>query len=208
MRKLAYVAAGGFCGALARYLLAAPLLALAAHLTLPGVESGLAYDVLAINLSGALALGLIYGLVELGAHVPHDIRLLVGTGFLGAYTTFSTYVYGGEQLLASGKFPLMLAGGLYLVGSLALGVFCAQCGYWLAEGSLLGMIATRRRLQRALAGSSRSPMPGAIRAIGIPIADVLNALDLGRLDQPFSADEAMDDDDYDDLDDLREEELV
>ncbi|GEM_PF-226265 len=208
MRKLAYVAAGGFCGALARWLLAAPLLALAGRLALPGAGSGFPYDVLAINLTGALALGLIYGLVELGAHVPHGVRLLIGTGFLGAYTTFSSYVYGGEQLLASNRPSLMLMGMLYLVGSLALGVFCAQCGYWLAEASLVGIIAARHRLQRALAQSAASPMPRTIRAMGAPIADVLNALDLGRLDQPLGADETLDDDDYDDRDGLREEELV
>lgn len=124
MRKLALVCAGGFCGTLARYLLMAPLLGLAGSL-FPNSPSGFPYDIFAINLSGAFALGLLYGLVERGAGIPPDLRLAVGTGFLGAYTTFSTFAYGGDTLLATGH---VLPGVLYVCGSMTLGVLCAWAG--------------------------------------------------------------------------------
>ena len=124
MRKVALVCAGGFCGTLARYLLMAPLLGLARTL-FPAGPGTFPYDILVINLSGAFALGILYGLVERGAALPPDARLAVGTGFLGAYTTFSTFVYGGDKLLMSGAF---VAGLLYLCGSMALGVVCAWAG--------------------------------------------------------------------------------
>src|SRR5579863_6577161 len=100
MRRVVLVFAGGFCGTLARYLLSAPLLALA-RLWLPGGAS-FPYDILTINVTGALALGLLFGLVERGSRVSPDVRLTVGTGFLGAYTTFSSFVVGGDILLRGG----------------------------------------------------------------------------------------------------------
>lgn len=134
MRKVAFVIAGGFCGTLARYLLSAPLQALASGLLpsglLPGAPGGFPYDILAVNLSGAIAMGLLYGLVEHGAAIPPEARLALGTGFLGAYTTFSSLVYGGDQLLARGA---VVAGTLYLVGSVVLGTACARAGYLIAR---------------------------------------------------------------------------
>lgn len=152
MRKLALVFAGGFCGTLARYFLAAPLLALAA-LILPAAHTGFPWDVFAINLSGAFILGLLYGLAERGARIAPDTRLAIGTGFLGAYTTFSTFTYGGITLLLSGA---ALAGALYLVGSVVLGVACAYAGH-LAAGVLLERrrLAHRARRLRQLALARR-----------------------------------------------------
>ncbi|MEO7002210.1 MAG: CrcB family protein [Ktedonobacterales bacterium] len=139
MRKFALVFAGGFCGALVRYLLAAPLLALASRVW-PAAPQGFPFDILFINATGALALGLLYGLFERGAAISAQARLALGTGFLGAYTTFSTYIYGADTLLTRG---VVLAGLFYLFGSLALGVACARLGYVGA-----GAILARRRLLR------------------------------------------------------------
>jgi CrcB protein len=141
MRKLALVFAGGFFGALARYFLGAPLLVRVLPM-LPGMRTGFPYDILAVNLSGALAMGLLYGLFEYGAAIPPDIRLALGTGFLGAYTTFSTFIYGGVQLLITGSW---LAGLIYLAISIPFGVACAHAGYLLA-----GVISRRRRIGRRL----------------------------------------------------------
>ena len=141
LRKLALVLAGGFCGTLARYYLAAPLLTLAA-LLLPGAQSGFPYDTFAINLSGAFALGLLYGLAERGARISPDVRLALGTGFLGAYTTFSTFTVGGDKLLLDGAW---LIGTLYLAGSIVLGVFCAHLGHIAA-----GAIVARQRISRGV----------------------------------------------------------
>ena len=137
MRRSALVFAGGFCGTLARYALSAPLLALA-RLGMPGASLGVPYDILAINLSGACALGLLYGLVERGTRISPDLRLTLGTGFLGAYTTFSSLAYGGDKLLLAGN---VVASLLYLAGSIGLGVLAAHMGYRLAR-----VVSERRRV--------------------------------------------------------------
>lgn len=127
MRKLLLTLAGGFCGAITRYELSAPLLRLAARL--PDAHAAFPYDILIINLSGALLLGILFGLFEYGAPVSPDVRLTLGTGFLGAYTTFSSYMVGTDQLLAHGQ---ILAGMLYVAGSMAGGVILAFMGFRLA----------------------------------------------------------------------------
>lgn len=83
--------------------------------------------ILVVNLSGALALGLLDGLV-----LPHDAALVVGAAFVGAYTTFSTWMVDADQLAKRGRSRL---GALDLVLSLAGGLALAALGLWL--GGLL-----------------------------------------------------------------------
>jgi CrcB protein len=132
MRNIALVFAGGFCGTLARALLATPITSLTLTL-FPHASARFPWDIFAINLSGALALGLLYGLCERGVPIPHDIRLAAGPGFLGAFTTFSSYIVGGEMLARTGQ-PTLAA--FYVIASLAMGVGCAWAGYN-AAGSLV-----------------------------------------------------------------------
>ena len=68
---------------------------------------------LVVNLSGAVPLGLL-----VGAAVPHRMLLVLGTGFLGGYTTFSTWMVESERLGEIGDVVLLLA-NLFL--SLLLG---------------------------------------------------------------------------------------
>lgn len=149
IRKLLLVLAGGFCGAALRYLLAQPLLALAA--ALPGAHVGFPYDTLVINLSGAFVIGLLYGAFEHGAPISPDVRLTLGTGFLGAYTTFSSFMVGAATLLRHGQTPAAL---LYLVGAMAGGVALAFAGFALA-----GALIERRRALR-LSASEQSLVDG------------------------------------------------
>ena len=137
-RKLVLVLAGGFCGAALRYALSKPLLMLAA--SLPGAHSGFPYDILLINLSGAFAIGLLFGAFEHGAPFSPDVRLVLGTGFLGAYTTFSSFMVGSATLLRHGE---TLPALLYLCGAMAAGVALAFAGFTLA-----GILVERGRAWR------------------------------------------------------------
>jgi CrcB protein len=121
------VLAGGFCGAVTRYLLTKPLLALAG--ALPGAHTGFPYDTLLINLTGAFLIGLLFGAFEHGAPISPDLRLALGTGFLGAYTTFSSFVVGAASELQHGQ---ALTALIYLCGALAGGVALAFAGFTLA----------------------------------------------------------------------------
>lgn len=132
MRNIALVFAGGFCGTLARALLSAPIKSLALTL-FPHASPQFPWDIFAINLSGALALGLLYGLCERGVAIPHDLRLAAGPGFLGAFTTFSSYIVGAGTLARTGL-PDLAA--FYLIASIAMGVACAWAGYN-AAGTLI-----------------------------------------------------------------------
>ncbi|MGB1582590.1 MAG: fluoride efflux transporter CrcB [Solirubrobacterales bacterium] len=74
-----------------------------------------------VNAVGSLVLGLLYGV---GA--AHDLRLLVGTGLLGAFTTFSTWMFETERLVADGALRSALTN---IVVSLGLGLAAFSVGF-------------------------------------------------------------------------------
>ncbi|MDR6638029.1 CrcB family protein [Paenarthrobacter nitroguajacolicus] len=122
-RFIGTVAAGGVLGALARYGLG---------LVIPA-PGGWPLPTLAINLTGALALGaLLEGLSRRGPDVGSRrvIRLALGTGFLGAYTTYSTLAVDAVHLFAAGTAPAALG---YLAASLVGGVAATTAGIWLGS---------------------------------------------------------------------------
>ena len=119
--SLALVAAGGCAGTLVRAAL---------ERAWPAAPGHLPTTTLAINLVGALALGLLLGV--LGERRPH-LRLALGTGVLGGLTTHSTFILESHRLLASGGATDHAAlGAAYLVGSMAVGLTAAGLGLWLA----------------------------------------------------------------------------
>jgi len=115
------VAAGGVFGALARYGLG---------LVIPAPNAW-PLPILVINLSGALALGaLLEGLSRRGPDVGHRrvLRLALGTGFLGAYTTYSTLALDAVHLFTAGEAP---GAAGYLAASLLGGAAATTVGIWL-----------------------------------------------------------------------------
>ncbi|MBD2439213.1 fluoride efflux transporter CrcB [Nostoc sp. FACHB-110] len=89
------------------------------------------YGTFFINLSGCLAMGFFMTLaVEKMAIISPEIRLMVATGFLGAYTTFSTYGLETINLLRGRVF---LSAFIYWGGSALLGVISVQLGVFLAK---------------------------------------------------------------------------
>ena len=80
----------------------------------------LPFGTLAVNLSGAFALGALAG-----ATLSGDAYRIAGTGFLGAYTTFSTWMFESHRLGEDGR---LRAGALNIAGSLAFGLAAAWLG--------------------------------------------------------------------------------
>jgi CrcB protein len=78
------------------------------------------YGTLAVNLSGAVVLGLITGLALTG-----DAALLAGTAAVGSYTTFSTWMLESQRLTEERRYRSAL---LNVVVSLVLGVAAAELG--------------------------------------------------------------------------------
>ena len=84
-----------------------------------------------INVTGAFAIGLLFSLASHKLLSP-ALQLILATGFLGGYTTFSTMNWEGVQLARGGSSRLSV---LYFSGSFALGLLAASLGllvgWWL-----------------------------------------------------------------------------
>jgi len=114
------VGVGGALGAVARWYVTDWIRHLA------GAQ--IPWGTMAVNVLGSLALGFL--MVWLQARAPSaQIRELIGVGFLGSFTTFSTYSYETVALVRAGE--VWRAGG-YALGSLALGIVAVLAGALLA----------------------------------------------------------------------------
>jgi CrcB protein len=116
-RRLLAVFCGGFCGTLVRYALSLFM-------------QGWPYDILLINVTGALILAFVTTLADATLLVGPTRRLFINVGFLGAYTTFSSLALGDVLLFANGHWLPAL---LYLVLSIGGGVLAVWCGDWLGH---------------------------------------------------------------------------
>ncbi|MDP9884134.1 CrcB protein [Sinomonas atrocyanea] len=152
---LALVFGGGVLGALSRW-------ALGAAIPTPG---GWPLGTLAINLVGALALGaLLESLARRGPDVgPRRlVRLTVGTGFLGAFTTYSTLAVDGSRLLAAGRTS---DGAWYLALSLLGGAAATLLGVagaaWLHREDRRGLAAEAHAAAHPHGGRAHPAAPAA-----------------------------------------------
>jgi CrcB protein len=80
-----------------------------------------------INVGGSFILGAL-GAASVHHHLPTDLSLLLGTGFCGGLTTFSTFSFETVRLMEDGS---LAEAGLNAVGSLALGLGAAALGFGL-----------------------------------------------------------------------------
>jgi fluoride exporter len=116
------IALGAVPGALSRYYLT--------RWSIQWFGLGFPFGTLLVNLSGAIAMGFFATFTMERAIASPDLRALVAIGFLGAYTTFSTYALDTTTLLHSGFAGKSL---IYWGGSAILGVFCLELGSALAR---------------------------------------------------------------------------
>ena len=117
------IAVGGVAGTLARVFVS---------LTIGrALDHGFPWDIALINISGAFLIGLLAGWRD-PASRAHELLWLAGAvGFLGAYTTFSSFALGIVTLSVSGK---TLLGLLYLSGSVGAGLLAVEFGLKLGGG--------------------------------------------------------------------------
>ncbi|MBV1959739.1 MAG: fluoride efflux transporter CrcB [Pseudomonadales bacterium] len=122
MLQLIAIALGGAVGSVARFLAAN---AAAAHL-----GTRFPYGTLMVNLIGSFLIGLTYVLIVEKFKLSAEIRGLVMVGFLGAFTTFSTFSLELLDMLKSGA---LLGAGFYLLGSVIIGVTNVWLGMQLGK---------------------------------------------------------------------------
>jgi fluoride exporter len=114
MSEMIFVSIGGFFGAMSRFAISRIQ-----------TKSGFPFATLTVNLIGAFLLGLLLGL-----DVQGSLYSLVGIGFMGAFTTFSTLMVDAVKLQMEKKRRQYYG---YLLCSYAFGIILAFCGLWLGK---------------------------------------------------------------------------
>ena len=122
MRDIVLVAVGGSIGAVGRWAVSGLVHRVAG--------AGFPWGTLAVNVVGSLLMGFILGLALESEVVPPALRLTLTAGFLGAFTTFSTFSYETMRLFEDGAVRLGVANVLV---SVVLGLAAAWGGVWLSR---------------------------------------------------------------------------
>jgi CrcB protein len=120
--RYAMIALGGALGALARYEVAALIQA--------RIPAGFPWGTFVVNISGCLVMGIAATLLTDKLVVHPNWRFLIPIGFIGAYTTFSTFEYETFRAVAEGAW---LVGGLNVLASVIAGYLALWLGVVLAR---------------------------------------------------------------------------
>jgi CrcB protein len=84
-----------------------------------------------INITGSCFLGWFLKVASRTTSISEAARLAIAVGFVGAYTTFSTFMYESNALIEDG---LQMRAMVNLFGSLIVGLLAVRLGIWLARG--------------------------------------------------------------------------
>lgn len=122
LQKYLYIAVGGALGSLARYWVGSSVAG--------RLGTRFPYGTFVINVTACVLLG--FSLQVLGRHVELNPgwRYLIPTGFIGAYSTFSTFEWETFANLQTGGFAIA---GAYVVSSVVLGLVGVWCGVLLGR---------------------------------------------------------------------------
>ena len=111
---------GGGLGAVARHF--------SGLLALRFLGAGFPYGTLFVNVLGSLAMGLFIGWLFRSGAEGSNLRLIVATGFLGGFTTFSAFSLDFANLWTRGETALALG---YVATSVCLSLLAVFVGLWL-----------------------------------------------------------------------------
>jgi fluoride exporter len=122
LSKYLYVALGGALGSIARYWVGASVAG--------RTGTRFPWGTLIINITACVLLGFTMTWLGKRTTINPDFRFLVPIGFIGAYSTFSTYEWEAFSTMRAGA--VMLA-AVYIASSVVLGLAATWGGAWLAE---------------------------------------------------------------------------
>lgn len=122
MQLVLAIAAGGALGAVSRHFVSGAVSKFA------GI--GFPFGTFTVNIFGSLLMGLLITLLAHKIDVSNQLRSFLSVGFLGSFTTFSTYSMETVLLVERGDWT---GAALYSVGSLVVGILALQAGLWLGR---------------------------------------------------------------------------
>lgn len=121
MKKYFLIGLFGFLGAILRFLVKSMPI---------WNTSQIAFGTLTINLSGSFILGLFLTLTLYFNNVDENIKAAISVGFLGAFTTFSTFSKEAALYILNGNFYISL---IYVLLSIVTGVLASFSGVYIGE---------------------------------------------------------------------------
>ncbi len=121
MTKILLVFAGGGLGSAIRYLIG---------LALNRNDFLTPYGTFFVNVVGSLLIGILAGYNLRTLNLNHEYQALLIAGFLGGFTTFSSFAFENLVMIQNGKILLFLA---YFVSTLIVGLFAVGFGYYLSK---------------------------------------------------------------------------
>ncbi|WP_165499088.1 fluoride efflux transporter CrcB [Gramella sp. KN1008] len=119
-KNLILVFIGGGLGSSLRYVISKYL----------NASSLLPYGTFLVNIIGSLILGIILGWAIRSNALNNSTNMLLGVGFCGGFTTFSTFSFENYSLIKTGDY---LSFSVYFFGSLVLGVLAVLIGILISK---------------------------------------------------------------------------
>ncbi|CAL65478.1 CrcB-like protein [Christiangramia forsetii KT0803] len=120
IKNLLLVFIGGGLGSSFRFIISKYL----------NVSSLIPYGTFLVNILGSLLLGLILGWAMKSNSLNSPINLMLGVGFCGGFTTFSTFSFENYSLIKTGDF---LSFSVYFFGSIILGILAVLAGIFISK---------------------------------------------------------------------------
>ena len=116
MIYITLVGVGGAFGAIARHLVN--------QMAITQLNSSL-MGTFIVNISGSFVLGILVGILSSYPNLPEGTRLFMAVGFLGSYTTFSTFSLATIQLLEKGD---LFNAFINIISTIIIGLVAAMAG--------------------------------------------------------------------------------
>lgn len=123
MLKIFFIASGGALGSLVRYFVATGPLKNFIFFDIP-------VAIISVNILGSFLFGIMLGLIQSNFIVSENIKIFILSGFLAAFTTFSTFAWESVSLIQQEMYIKLV---IYCLASITLSILFCLYGYNLGK---------------------------------------------------------------------------